>query len=514
MKKLKPAWKPICRQSCRQKIIAKGRPFKFNLKNHLLKYGKPSSTVDIWTSKQRLGYMAVTMHLQNKHQAVSKVMDVAYIPSPHTAANIAKCYNTIVGQFGLNPEDFFKTVCDNASNMKKAFRVSLWDNEDIEQPEQGQACGNELDLVVDPEEEFQDIAIDFKEVFREQYRVPCTIHTLQLFVKDVLAELPQRFQTILQRAKLVCRKQHQSVKLTECTDFVLPAHSETRWNGQFKLLKTVEKNFEEVVEKLGGFLMADKCYTSSLCWLLEPMQKMTTRLESEKITTIHHVIPSLVGLEHHLLSAPKHPNQPFPQQFRDKTMQLLKNRFGFVVEDCHLLAAAALSLHALKWLPGARREALNFGSKEEIIDLIKPYIANLIQEINASGNLEGTACNFGQHPLPPSLNDFGYVDHGFVAACMNTAWESDLSNHFLRAESMSGEMDAVAYWKSQPDSALKIVAIQILNVPAASAPVERVFSLCGNICTATRTSMGPDLLAAIVRAKFNARDEMDSDCDM
>ena len=62
---------------------------------------------------------------------------------------------------------------------------------------------------------------------------------------------------------------------------------------------------------------------------------------------------------------------------------------------------------------------------------------------------------------------------------------------------MTPDQDPVAYWKAQPTSAFTIVAIQILNVPASSAQVERVFSPCGNICTDTRTRMGPDLLSAL-----------------
>ena len=78
------------------------------------------------------------------------------------------------------------------------------------------------------------------------------------------------------------------------------------------------------------------------------MQKSTVRLESEKLSTFHHVVPSLVGLEHHLFSNPKPPLVAFPQPFKDQCLNLLSKRFGYVAEDAHLLAAAALSFHGLK----------------------------------------------------------------------------------------------------------------------------------------------------------------------
>ena len=94
MCRVKPSWRPICRKTCRSKIICKGKPFAFNYAAYKAKYGKPSATVDLWTSRQRLGYMAVTLHLQNEHRAASKVLDVADIPSPTIPRTLPK--STIV----------------------------------------------------------------------------------------------------------------------------------------------------------------------------------------------------------------------------------------------------------------------------------------------------------------------------------------------------------------------------------------------------------------------------------
>ena len=73
MSRVKPQWKPVCRKTVRAKILEKGKPFKFNLAEYRRKFGKPSSTVDIWSSKQRLGYMAVTLPLHsNKDKYVPR----------------------------------------------------------------------------------------------------------------------------------------------------------------------------------------------------------------------------------------------------------------------------------------------------------------------------------------------------------------------------------------------------------------------------------------------------------
>ena len=56
---------------------------------------------------------------------------------------------------------------------------------------------------------------------------------------------------------MVCRKQHQSSKLSEAMSKQLPAPGETRWNGQYRLLEAIESSFEEVKFIAGGFLDSD-----------------------------------------------------------------------------------------------------------------------------------------------------------------------------------------------------------------------------------------------------------------
>ena len=98
--------------------------------------------------------------------------------------------------------------------------------------------------------------------------------------------------------------------------------------------------------------------------------------------TIHHVIPSLVGIEHHLHSSPKPPLAPFPENFQTQTLALLEKRFGFVVRDPVLLAAASLSPHGLKWLHNARGKALKFGSYDEVLNIIKDFIHVCVDEVS------------------------------------------------------------------------------------------------------------------------------------
>ena len=109
------------------------------------------------------------------------------------------------------------------------------------------------------------------------------------------------------------------------------------------------------------------------------------------------------------------------------------------------------------------------------------------------------------------MNDFGYVENVSNFSATTDSWDAEFNEHLIQTPTLSEEVDPIAYWKSLPESPLRIVTIQILNV-TSSAPVERDCSLCGNICTSTRVSMAPDLLTALVRAKYNIRGNLDEDC--
>ena len=86
--KVTPRRKPVSKKTVGAKI-KKGEPFELNFATFKACYGKPSTTVDLWTSKARMGFIAVSLHLQTKHEFQTKV----HLPTPHTAGNIQTKYD-------------------------------------------------------------------------------------------------------------------------------------------------------------------------------------------------------------------------------------------------------------------------------------------------------------------------------------------------------------------------------------------------------------------------------------
>ena len=92
-------------------------------------YGKPTQLT--FGPLNRDWDLSVTIHYQTDKSFESKVMDCKYI---HSAENIGKCYGEKIGQYGMNHEDFFWTMSDNATNMKKAFKVSSFHWQEVFAP--------------------------------------------------------------------------------------------------------------------------------------------------------------------------------------------------------------------------------------------------------------------------------------------------------------------------------------------------------------------------------------------
>ena len=83
----------------------------------------------------------------------------------------------------------------------------------------------------------------------------------------------------------------------------------------------------------------------------------------------------------HLLSSPPPKYPDFCALFKKGAVSLLEKQFGFVVDDGHLLAAAVLSFHGLKWLRNAKRQALKFGTRGEVIDKVKGFIEFVVNDL-------------------------------------------------------------------------------------------------------------------------------------
>ncbi|XP_046543879.1 E3 SUMO-protein ligase ZBED1-like [Haliotis rubra] len=81
-------------------------------------------TIDLWSSRQMRGFIGITGHYISYWHLESVTHGCKQFTGRHTAENILQHYEETIATFNLSSK-ITNIVTDNASNMKKAFRVDL-----------------------------------------------------------------------------------------------------------------------------------------------------------------------------------------------------------------------------------------------------------------------------------------------------------------------------------------------------------------------------------------------------
>ena len=81
-----------------------------------------SLTLDLWTAKNRQGYLGITCSfLNNKFELCEFILDLAYVRYPHTSQNIFETLEQVLKEWEIR--DLVYTITtDNGANVKKAIK--------------------------------------------------------------------------------------------------------------------------------------------------------------------------------------------------------------------------------------------------------------------------------------------------------------------------------------------------------------------------------------------------------
>lgn len=120
---LDPAFTMPCPETVKR-IIYEAFNYSFpQLKDMLLTQATSVSlTMDLWTARNRQGYLGVTCsYLDQSFKLREFTLDIAYVRYPHTAIHIKDTLESILNEWGIR-EKVFTITTDNASNMKKCVQ--------------------------------------------------------------------------------------------------------------------------------------------------------------------------------------------------------------------------------------------------------------------------------------------------------------------------------------------------------------------------------------------------------
>ena len=164
-------------------------------------------TIDIRSSRRMHSYLGVTCHfLTRSWQLESVLLCCSHLQSRHTGDNILAEFEATVEKYSI-VQRVFQVVTDNASNMQKAFpdSVSL-PSFDIETDEEDLIdSGDPLDSGEESDEQSGDEIGNFAsfDLALGPKRIGCFAHTLQLYVKDGLAQCAILSRVLTKAAKVV-----------------------------------------------------------------------------------------------------------------------------------------------------------------------------------------------------------------------------------------------------------------------------------------------------------------------
>nr|XP_023679194.1 uncharacterized protein LOC111850022 [Paramormyrops kingsleyae]XP_023679195.1 uncharacterized protein LOC111850022 [Paramormyrops kingsleyae] len=257
----------------------------------------------------------------------SFLLDCRRFTGKHCGERIASAFEEIVEEYGIRLKVSF-IITDNASNMKRAFKVSI--PQDSEHPD---SEGEDLD----DEMMWEDIdAFESASPCSSSERLSCFAHSLQLVVNDGMKELKAVSRAIAKASKitsLVHSSSQYRDKFEACfgTNRSIPAANTTRWNSTFKKIQALtaleHKALTEMCSDSDNLVFSAREWTQlkELCAILALFSEATDMTEGGKSVTISMVVPTVLDLKTHLI---KMENRMQTSAIARALRMSLENRFS------------------------------------------------------------------------------------------------------------------------------------------------------------------------------------------
>lgn len=480
---------------------------------------KISICADIWSKKgMTSSYLGVTAHFFSRkdHRRHSATLAVRRMPQQHTGENIRELVQSILDEWEIPPSKVSATLTDNGSNMVAAFRPQIIENDDDGEDDMESAEDADLPSLV---EEFEEKEEDHEIAFYGLNRVSCFAHTLQLVVQkfDGITE----FKSVLKRAHTLVRKFNTSAKATEkliakCGK-KLVRDCPTRWSSMYLLIErllAVRSSLTEVLQELewDDMLTSEWKMLEAIRNFLHPFALFTSLIQGEEYTTISTVIPSVMDLNLHLDEMKRNSEV---SAAATKLQSELKKRFRKYTdpsdtnfEHIFLLATSLDPRYRLLLNPVQKSAA-----KDHLLKEIKNGSGSPQTNSPQHQEAELHQTARGDSDSEPPTKKFRHLNkvlqqkwkEGLQRISKHPPGQVEVTRYFEAVESLADGVDPLEYWKSQNHEypLISDVAVDILVIPATSAPVERVFSSAGESTTGKRNRLSDKNLEREILLKKN-----------
>lgn len=308
---------PVSRSTVTRRLSELVAEKESKIKCKLQKTDNVSVTVDIWTDRSMRGFLGVTAHFMEVEEKdcprrlQTVLLSCERFTGSHTGERISEKFEEICDNFNIKHKlDYI--ICDNASNMKKAFTVCFpsakTNNEDDDEDELGNSC-----MWEEVSEEYQDDVESIQSSCRQQ-RLQCFAHSLQLVVRDGLKET-KTLNSAMAKVTKFCSLLHSTCRLKEAFEAEyganrsIPSAVSTRWNTTLHLVEAVTdldpQSLHSLLEAQGHKALClsarEWSQLKELVDILAPFLQATDLTQGEKVVTVSAALPCVLSLNSHLI---------------------------------------------------------------------------------------------------------------------------------------------------------------------------------------------------------------------
>ena len=500
---------------------------KARIATHLHAARRVSITADIWSKKgMSSSYLGVTGHFfsPKDHHRHRVTLAVRRMPSPHTGESIRALVQVILSEWEIPLTKVSAVLTDNGSNIIASFRYLCAGKESEDSDGEGdlEDVGGDADTEAEVEDfdaNDSDHETAFIPVFK---RLSCFSHTLQLVIHR-FSEV-KSFKKVLGAAHQVAKRVNKSTKATEkliaLSGKKLVSDCPTRWSSTYLLVSRmieVRAALTEILQEMEWDNLATSEWKllESICELLHPFAQYTSLLSGEEYTTISAVVPAIMELELHL-------DEMKDQRGLGGAVALLrselKRRFDKILNpkapDYEPIFVLATALDP-RYKVVLNTEQLT-SAKTEILHQLRYMRENSSSSDSSSAGSPAKAASVSVEENlaePPPKKRFrllsGLIEKRLQEGVSKQAKvppeEEEVNRYFSTAHTLAEKLDPVFFWTeiNQTYPLLSAFAVDILVIPASSAPIERTFSTAGEATAGKRNRFSDQNLEREVLLRKN-----------
>uniref|UniRef100_A0A914PSW8 HAT C-terminal dimerisation domain-containing protein n=1 Tax=Panagrolaimus davidi TaxID=227884 RepID=A0A914PSW8_9BILA len=428
-------------------------------------------------------YLGVVVQFIHNWQLQSFLIAVQDVDESTTAANIKETVKVILQEYGLNIDHQF-FVTDEGANVVSAFR-------DVS----SSICICHT------------LATDIKRT-TNPYKATGRNTINGVVIEQNVLDTVTHFQSGMDKLKLLISGIRHSTKISTKLSCRLLIDCETRWASKIIMVEGWLNLKREDIDQIKDFYKNNAAKTKLIRYVIELegdfrsyilvmkiFREKILLLERQKKPTSNHVLLVYFDIEDHLSSFLESENI-LVKSLAVSALAVLRKKEDYFKKSI-FYAACCLDIYKRAQIYKSRGAAEAAKAQEEtkllLIEFLKiAYPGEFVPPTDVVDDDDDYAMLPGQQQIP--------VSESLIAAA-----ENELIQYFQYKPNAEerGMNDVLEFWKANENKFpyLSKFAQVILAIPAASASIEREFSVLSRTVTKDRRSLEPSTVAALLLFK-------------